>query len=49
MTTLELGGTTIAKQLKSDVWSITRIDPFGKGHTVVLTAETIKFLAETIA
>lgn len=48
MTTLELGGTTIAKQLKPDVWSVTRIDLFGKSHTVVLTADTIRFLAEHV-
>lgn len=28
------------------VWHIKRVDPFGKTHTVILTSETLQFLAE---
>lgn len=48
MTVLDLGGTTTAKEERPGIWHITRIDPFGKKHIVILTNESIKYLAEQV-
>jgi hypothetical protein len=41
-------GTCVAEEVKSEVWHIKRTDPYGNKHTVILTAATIRHLAEIL-
>lgn len=41
-------GHSIAEEIRPGVWHIHRFDAFGKKHTVILTIESIKFLAEQL-
>lgn len=41
-------GDCVAEEVKPEVWHIKRTDPFGHQHTVILTAATIRHLAEVL-
>jgi hypothetical protein len=46
--TLDDEGNCVAAEVQPGVWHIKRVDPFGKIHIVILTAATIRHLAEIL-